>query len=137
MEQEQFEGLKVKAMPRSCGTQVKVNGAMKHFGVNYVKVQKIDPQTKKPMVKNIDGKDYPVFEQKRDPETGDLLFDPSGKPIYVTKAVPDSLEKLDNQTFVDLIVNKKAVSDCAFKPQFNTESKKFYIVEDEKWVNKG
>lgn len=135
MEQEQIPGLRVKAINRSCGTQVKIKGAVRHFGVNHVKLQKVDKDGK-PIFKEIEGKKYPEFVQKRDPETGDLMLGHDGKPIYETKAVPDVLNDLENEMFVELIVTKKAISDCAFKPEWNTEAKKFYIAENPKWVEK-
>jgi hypothetical protein len=135
MEQDQIPGLSVKAVNRSCGTQVKIKGAMRHFGVNHVKLQKTGKDGK-PVFKEIEGKNYPEFVQKRDPETGDLMLDQNGKPIYETKAVPDVLNDLENEMFVDLIVNKKAVSNCGYKPEWNTEARKFYIVENPKWVEK-
>lgn len=135
MEQDQIEGLRVKAINRSCGTQVKIKGAMRHFGTNHVKLQKKDEKGN-PVFKTIEGKQYPEFVQKRDPETGDLMLGHDGRPIYETKAVPDVLSDLENETFVELIVNKKAVSDCRYKPEWNTEAKKFYIVENPKWIEK-
>ena len=135
MEQAQIDGLRVKAIPRSCGTQVKVKGAIKHFGTNYVKLQKVDKDGK-PLFKEIEGKKYPEFVQKRDPETGDLMLGHDGKPLYETKAVPDVLSDLENETFVELIVTKKAVSDCKYRPEWNVESRKFYIVDNPKWIEK-
>lgn len=145
MEQEQIEGLKVKAIPRSCGTQVKVKGAIRHFGTNNVKIQKFDKDGKpewkvdkdgKPIFKEDGVSKYPELVQKRDPETGELMLGHDGKPVYLTKAVPDVLTDIENELFVELIVTKKAVSDCRYKPEWNVESRKFYIVENPKWQEK-
>lgn len=124
MEQQQFQELSIKAIEASCGTQI----AGRHFGGTYQKVKKIDPKTKKPEVREIDGKEYPVFVEKRDKETGDQIFDNDGKPVYEVEFVPDVMNNVTNADFIWAITNKKAVSNCRYNVKYNPEAKSFYIV---------
>ncbi len=120
--QERIEGLKIKALPRSCGTQIKG----KHFGVNNIPLQKKDAQGK--AVVDKEGK--PVYEQKLNGR-GEPMFDLNDNPIPVTKAVPDEMF-VNNEDFVWAIINKKAVSACDHYVKLDAETKSFLILEKKK-----
>jgi len=111
--QERIEGLKIRALPRSCGMQIKG----KHFGVNNVPLQKKDKDGK-PM---FDANKNPIFEQKvyqnADGEIKPLFTvnsDGQAVPVWVTKQVPDEIY-VDNDDFIWAIVNKRAVSACEYE----------------------
>ena len=120
--QERIEGLKIKAIPRSCGTQIKG----KHFGMNHTPLQKKDAQGKSV----VDKEGKPVFEQKLNGR-GEPMFDLADNPIFVTKAVADEMF-VDNESFVWAITNKKAVSACDYDVKFSAEEKTFLILEKKK-----
>lgn len=122
-------GLKVKMLR---GTNIKG----KHYGINHVKVQKLDPKTKQPLTKEVNGKTYPIFEQMCDPETGDYMFDANKNPIYVTKAVAD-IADVDNEDFKLLISSTRAVTACDYDLVVDKRQSKLEIVrkEDKKKFN--
>ena len=126
--QERIEGLKIRALPRSAGSQIRG----KHFGVSYVKVQKTDAKGAL-VFKEIDGKKYPEFIVMRDPETGDEMKDKEGKTIYVTKAVPDEMF-VNNEEFCWAICNQRAESICNYYVKLDPETKTMMILEKKEKV---